>query len=111
MIRIIVREQLICPEGSIVESKYKTFDIQNTDIEECLRQKRDWCGVSVIGAEVLDNPPNVPETPWAELTMRVPDENAMLEPRETPRCKYCGEWYAVPDNDAMHSRNCNRPKA
>ena len=48
-------------------------------------------------------------TPWADLQMRVPDNNCLLEGSRGPQCRYCGEVYASPNSDDGHSRNCNRP--
>lgn len=53
MIRLVVKLVLSNPSGEVEAVRYKTFDIESTEIENYLTQDRGYSGTSLVGAEII----------------------------------------------------------
>ena len=104
-------EMLIAPRDAMI-GKAEIAELVRTyrHVRELTDLFEHATGYSIDGYKAMRDEVRETETPWADLQMRIPDSNCLMEGIRGPRCRYCGEWYADRGSDAGHSRNCNRPK-
>ena len=109
---VVPRSRLDAVEVELATAEQRIKHVQEaahkhiTEVESLFEHAT---GYSFDGYKAMRDEVRETATPWADLQMRVPDNNCLLEGSRGPQCRYCGEVYASPNSDDGHSRNCNRP--